>query len=198
MKLDFIKKFKSYYTAKSTPEIHAFEFVDYLTITGQGEPGGKVFTAAVEALYPLAYGIKKICKAMGADFGVPKLEGLWWVDSDKSALDTPKSEWNWKLLIRMPDYVYEDIVNQAKDEVLKKKKINLVDEITFEKIEEGKCVQMMHVGPYETEHSTVAQLFNFVKNQGLEIDGLHHEIYISDPRKTLPERMKTIIRYPIK
>jgi len=196
-KLDFNKTYKTYYSAKTLPSIAEFEPIDYLTIIGQGEPAGIVFTNAVEALYPLAYGVKKICKPMGADFGVPKLEGLWWVESDKPALEIPKSQWYWKLLIRMPDYVSNDIVNQAKEEVIKKKKLDLVNNIKFEKITEGKCVQIMHIGPYATEHATVELIFKYVKENGIQINGLHHEIYISDPRKTAPEKMKTIIRYPV-
>lgn len=100
-KLDFKKAYKNYYSAKDTPELLSFEPIPYLMISGKGEPGGKEFQKATEALFPLAYGIKKICKLQGRDFGVPALEGLWWTDGNKSATEIPKSEWHWKLMIRM-------------------------------------------------------------------------------------------------
>ena len=124
-KLDFIKEYKSYYTAKSTTTIVEFGKISYLSIEGKGEPAGKVFTKAIESLYPLAYGVKNICKKQGKDFGVPKLEGLWWVKSDKSALEVPRSEWHWKLLIRMPLFATAEIIDTAKEEVFKKKGLDL-------------------------------------------------------------------------
>jgi 3-methyladenine DNA glycosylase AlkD len=102
-KLDLTKEYKTYYKSKTSPEVVEFAEIPFLTIEGKGEPGGKEFTSKVEALYPLAYGVKNICKKQGKDFGVPKLEGLWWVESDRPALEVPCEEWRWKLLIRMPD-----------------------------------------------------------------------------------------------
>ena len=197
-KLDLIKTDKEYYSAKTRPDIREFTELNYLTILGQGEPAGVEFTKAIEALYPLAYGVKKICKQNETDFGVPKLEGLWWVNSDKPALEVPRNEWHWKLLIRMPDFVTSEMVNKAKDEVVKKKSIALVNQIQFEKITEGKCIQVMHVGPYATEPETINALMEFMAEKGLSVGGLHHEIYLSDPRKTEPAEMKTIIRQPVK
>ena len=197
-KLDLLKEYKNYYSAGKKPEIQEFGEAVYLTIEGQGEPGGDIFTKKVEALYPLAYGIKKIFKEQGNDFGVPKLEGLWWVESSEPALEIPRSEWCWKLLIRMPDFVTKEAVESAKPEVAKKKKNDLIQEVSLEKITEGKCVQIMHIGPYTTEPATIELLMEFIAENGLSINGLHHEIYISDPRKTEASRMKTIIRYPVK
>ncbi len=197
-KLDLLKEYKSYYKAGRKPEIVEFGKVRYLTVKGKGEPAGKIFASKVEALYPLAYGIKKLCKEKGNDFGVPKLEGLWWVESDKPAPKVPRNEWCWKLLIRMPEFVTNAMVKSVQSEVAKKKKNDLIQEISFETMMEGKCVQIMHIGPYSTEHETVKLLMEFIKSQGLSVNGLHHEIYLSDPRKTSPEKMKTIIRYPVK
>lgn len=197
-KLDLAKEYKQYYTAKDKPAIIEFGKISYLAIEGKGEPAGKDFTNAVEALYPLAYGIKNICKKEEKDFGVPKLEGLWWVESNKPALEIPRSQWYWKLLIRMPDFVNEKIFNNAKEEVFKKKGIDLIKEIKFENIDEGKCVQIMHAGQYSTEPKTVEKMKNFIKENNYAENGLHHEIYISDPRKTAPEKMKTILRQPVK
>ena len=135
-KLDLVKEFKSYYRANNNLEIVEFEKILYLSIEGKEEPAGEVFTKAIEALYPLAYGVKKICKSQEKDFGVPKLEGLWWVKSNKPALEVPRSEWYWKLLIRMPDFVTPEIIKTAKEEVFKKKGLDLIKEIKFEIINE--------------------------------------------------------------
>ena len=197
-KTDLVKQDKEYYSAKKKPEIKEFSELKFLTILGKGEPAGIEFTKAIEALYPLAYGIKKIYKNQEMDFAVPKLEGLWWVNSEKNALEVPRSEWHWKLLIRIPDFVTSKEFENAKTEVVKKKGIEKINEIAFEKITEGKCIQIMHIGPYSTEPETIKQMNEFMKQNGLVENGLHHEIYISDPRKTIPEKMKTILRQPVK
>ncbi|MBT8218538.1 MAG: GyrI-like domain-containing protein [Bacteroidia bacterium] len=198
MKTDLVKEDKAYYSAKKEPDLRSFGPLSYLTITGQGEPAGTAFTRAVEALFPLAYGIRKIYKLQDMIFSVPKLEGFWWVDSDKPALDVPRKEWFWKLLIRMPEYVTVESVEQAKEQVIIKKGIQLVNDIHFETIEEGQCVQIMHIGPYSSEPETIAKMYAFMKNNNLIENGLHHEIYISDPRKTAPEKMKTILRQGVR
>ncbi len=197
-KLDLVKEYKSYYKAGKKPEVVDFKEANYITLEGKGEPAGEIFVKKVEALYPLAYGIKKICKEQGKDFGVPKLEGLWWVEGNTPALEVPKSEWYWKLLIRMPEYVTEEMMLSVSSEVAKKKKNDLIQEVLFEKYTEGKCVQIMHIGPYSTEPETISFLMVFIAENELSVNGLHHEIYISDPRKTEPAKMKTIIRYPVK
>jgi hypothetical protein len=197
-KLDFAKEYKQYYTAKNNPIVIEFGKVPYLSIEGRGEPAGEFFSKAIKALYPFAYGVKKICKMQGKDFGVPKLEGLWWVESNKQALEVPRAEWYWKLLIRMPDFVIPENVKNAKEETFKKKGLDLIKEIKFEIIDEGKCIQIMHIGPYTTEPETIQKMKDLMKQNGYSENGLHHEIYLSDPRKTVPEKMKTILRQPIK
>ena len=197
-KLGLAKEYKPYYKAGKKPEIVEFDEANYLSIEGKGEPAGEVFVSKVEALYPLAYGIKKICKEQDKDFGVPKLEGLWWVEENTSALEVPRREWCWKLLIRMPEFVTKEIMQSVQPEVAKKKKNDLIQEIKFKQITEGKCIQIMHTGPYSTEPETISILMEFVADNNYSINGLHHEIYLSDPRKTEPSKMKTIIRYPVK
>lgn len=198
LKIDLIKEDKNYYTAKTNPRIVEFPIVSYLTIEGNGEPAGKAFTEAVQAMYPLAYGIKGLCKKDGRDFAVAKLEGLWWVKSKKPALEVPREEWYWKLLIRLPDFVTSEIVDKARHEVMKKKGIDLLREIKYEKMAEGKCIQVLHIGPYSTEPETIEKMKKMMKENNLTENGLHHEIYLSDPRKTPPQKMKTILRQPIK
>lgn len=197
-KLNLTKEYKTYYTAKTSPEVIEFDKIPFLTIEGKGEPGGKEFTKKVEALYPLAYGVKNICKKEGKDFGVPKLEGLWWVESDKPALEVHREDWRWKLLIRMPDFVTSEIVEKARDEVFKKEGIELIKEIKFEKIKEGKCVQILHIGPYSTEPKSLAKIEKLMEEENLVKNGLHHEIYLSDPRRVPEDKWKTILRQPVK
>ncbi len=197
-KLNLVKEYKTYYKAKKKPETVIFDEANYLSIEGKGEPAGKVFVSKIEALYPLAYGIKKMCKEQDKDFGVPKLEGLWWVEGNKPALEVPRKEWFWKLLIRMPEFVTIEMMQSIQPEVVKKKKNDLIQEISFETFTEGKCAQIMHIGPYSTEHETINTLTEFISQNGQSISGLHHEIYLSDPRKTEPSKLKTIIRYPVK
>lgn len=197
-KLDLTKKYKTYYKAGKKPELVEFGEVNYLSLKGKGKPAGKIFVSKVEAIYSLAYGLKKVCKDQSNDFVVPKLEGLWWVDSKDPVLETPKEKWCWKLLIRMPEFVTQEMFSSAQLEVSKKKNNDLIQEISFEKITEGKCLQMMHIGPYSTESETINFLMDFMAKNNQSINGLHHEIYLSDPRKTKQSKMKTIIRYPVR
>ena len=197
-KLDLVKEYKTYYTAKTNPELVEFNEIPFLTIAGKGEPGGEEFTSKVEALYSLAYGVKNIYKKQGKDFAVPKLEGLWWVNSDKPTLEVPREEWQWKLLIRLPDFVTLEAFEKTREEVFKKKRLELTKEIKFEEIKEGRSVQIMHLGPYSIESETIEKMRDFMKKNDLVENGLHHEIYLSDPRKIVPEKMKTILRQPVK
>jgi hypothetical protein len=197
-KLDLVKEYKTYYTAKTNPELVEFNEIPFLAIVGKGEPGGEEFTSKIEALYSLAYGAKNIYKKQGKDFAVPKLEGLWWVNSDKPALEVPREEWKWKLLIRLPDFVTLEVFEKTKEEVFKKKRLELIKEIKLEEIKEGRSVQVMHLGPYSIESETIEKMRDFMKKNDLVENGLHHEIYLSDPRKMAPNKMKTILRRPVK
>lgn len=197
-KLDLTKEDKVYYTAKTTPEIVEFGEAQFLTIEGKGAPQSDEFMAKLGALYPLAYGIKMPMKKEGKDFTVAKLEGLWWVESDKPFMEVSREEWRWKLLIRMPEFVTREIFEKAKSEVIKKKGIELVNEVKFEKIKEGRCIQVLHIGPYSAETESWEKIVKLMREKNLVENGPHHEIYLSDPRKVVPEKMKTILRQPAK
>lgn len=197
-KLDFKKNYKEYYTARQIPKMVHFGRTSHITLEGKGEPGGVQFTSAVGLLYPVAYAIKKICKLEGRDFGVPPLEGLWWTEDGKPASEIPRNEWLWKLMIRIPDYANIDYLKQAIEEVVKKKNLPDAKKIKWEILSEGKCVQAMHIGPYSTEDETLKKMRQFINENKFKINGLHHEIYLSDPRKVSPEKIKTIIRQPVK
>ena len=199
-KLDLAKEYKSYYTAKITPEIVEIEEGKFLAIRGKGAPGGEEFQAKVDALYSLAYGVKMLMKKQGKDFTVAKLEGLWWVDSDKPWYEVPREEWKWKLFIRMPEFVNSEIVEKAGQETIKKKKLEMIKEVKFETMREGTCVQILHVGPYSTEPESLAKMEKLMEEKNLIKNGLHHEIYLvmAYPGKVPEERLKTILRQPVK
>jgi hypothetical protein len=146
----------------------------------------------------LAYGVKQFYKLKNKDFAVPPMGGLWWLSSNKSVLEVHPSEWYWKLLIHLPDFVKSDIIEKARAEVLRKKKLDLVKEIVFEKFEEGKCIQILHIGPYTAEEPTVSKIRELMNVEKLKQNGHHHEIYLSDPGKVSPDKLKTIIRYPVR
>lgn len=196
-KLDLTKQYKDYYSAKTKVEKVHFGKVPYLTILGKGEPAGKEFSEKAGVIYPVAYSIKKICKETIQDFGVPKLEGLWWVNDNRPALEVPRNEWHWKLLIRMPDFVTNQMVDKAVSEVVKKK-TKIASEVNLEIIDESDLVSILHIGSYKTELESIKQMDDFIKANGLTKNGLHHEIYLSDPNKTEPDKLKTILRQPIK
>jgi hypothetical protein len=198
-KLDLRKELKQYYTAKKKPEIIDVPPGKFLTIVGRGEPGGEVYAAALQALYGLSYTLKFKSKVEGRDFTVMTLEGLWWWD-DPGAFDLegapPPEEWNWKSMIRQPDFVTQEMVDEVRPEV-RGKRGPAVDDVVLETFHEGLSAQIMHLGPYSEEGPTISRLHEFIKESGHSMRGRHHEIYMSDPRRSKPENIKTIIRQPI-
>lgn len=205
-KLDLTKKYKSYYTAKTKPETVDIDDAQYLSIIGKGDPSDKLFAENIEALYSVAYTIKFSFKALNKDFVVAKLEGLWWYDENKyknvgivdSPKQIPRSEWEYRLLIRMPDFVNKIDINDAIKIVIDKKWIQKAKLIELFKMTEGKVVQMLHVGPFDKEQETLQVMTEYIKENKFSRNGLHHEIYLSDFRKTESSKLKTILREPIK
>ena len=196
-KLNLTKLYKEFYTSSTEPSIVEVPEANFLTIVGRGAPGGDAYQRKLEALYSVAYRAKFKAKAAGNDYVVCKLEGLWWFD-DPAATDVPREEWNWKLMIRQPDFVTPEMVEQARSEVQAKKKIDEALEVMFETYEEGLSAHIMHLGPYTEEEPTIARLHQFIQENGYEPRGLHHEIYLTDARKVAPEKLRTIIRQPIR
>ena len=205
-KLDLTKTDKIYYKAKTTPEIVFIEKANYISLTGKGDPSGKDFSEKIQALYTTAYVIKFMQKAMNNDFVVPKLEALWSFDNEKYAsvsMDEapqkiPRSEWNYRIMIRMPDFVTQEQSEEAIAIAANKKQNALAKTIEFFEMEEGKVIQVLHIGPFETEPQTLKKIQEFSTENNLQQNGLHHEIYLSDFRKTAPEKLKTILREPVK
>jgi hypothetical protein len=205
-KLDLVKKYKPYYTAKTKAQELVIEEAKFLSITGQGDPSEMEFTRNVQALYTVAYAVKFIFKARGNDFVVPKLEGLWWSDEKKykgiSMYETPvlvaRKEWMYKLLLRIPETVKPSDISKAIEAVVAKKQLDLANSVQPYQLNEGRCVQILHVGPFDKEIETLRKLDQFMNKGNLKKNGQHHEIYLSDFRKTPPEKLRTILREPVK
>jgi hypothetical protein len=204
-KTDLTKLYKTYYQASKNPEIIELGAAQYLSLVGKGDPSAQAFTDNIQALYATAYAIKFQCKEAGHDFVVPKLEALWWFDATKysnlsiaaTPLKVPRSEWEYRLLIRMPDFVAAAAVTAAIAAVVHKKQLVKARDIELFSYWEGKCVQVLHVGPFDREPETLEQIAAFSALKGLVKRGLHHEIYLSDFRKTPQEKLKTILREPV-
>ncbi len=198
-KLDLYKQNKAEYAARRKPGLVEIKPATYLAIAGQGEPGGKQFTAGIGALYGAAFTIKMTRKFAGdQDYAVSKLEGQWWSDSAPDHSQVPPQQWQWKLLIRTPEFVTQAELDKAVALLLKRGKEPEVKQVRLETLEEGQCVQMLHVGPYDKECATLKVMREFAEKKGLRFDGCHHEIYLSDPRRVPPERLKTILRQPVR
>lgn len=204
-KLDLAKKYKTYYSAASRPEIVDIGPARFLSLTGTGDPSGEDFAANISALYPVAYAIKFRCKARGNDFTVAKLEGQWWFDMDAyrgltmadAPARVPRSEWSYRLLIRLPDFVTEEDIAAGVAAALKKGVDKAKDVRLFE-MHEGKSLQMLHKGSFDREPETLQVMREFMVAHNLSHNGLHHEIYLSDFRRTAPEKLKTILREPVR
>jgi hypothetical protein len=198
-KLDLYKEHKDEYVTPKTPTLVKIGRAKYLTIVGQGEPGGKVFSEKLGALYAVAFTLKMRKKFAGRDYRVCAMEGLWWgSQGEGDFMSQPRETWQWKIVIRTPDFVQRNDLAAAVAELLKKGKPSTVREVQLEAIAEGQCVQMLHVGPYATETATIDAMKKFATERGLVFYGLHHEIYLSDPRRVPPERLRTILRLPVK
>jgi hypothetical protein len=204
--LDFKKDFKELYQPKTTPSVVDVPEMTFIMVDGKGDPNTSgEYAAAVELLYGLSYAIKMSSKAI-LEYVVPPLEGFWNVaDPDfkgAGAAITDKSRLEWTMMLRQPDFVTEDIF-QAAAAALKKKKPHLdVTAARLEKLTEGLCVQVMHIGSYDDEPKTILALDRFAAENGYLPDfgdgRRHHEIYLADPRKVEPEKLKTVIRHPVK
>jgi hypothetical protein len=195
-KLDLSKLHKNEYAAPKKPVLLQTRPAKYLGIKGQGAPGGERFTVCVGALHSVAFTIKMARKFAGeADYTICKLESQWFFEGDPE--NTPQDQWKWKLMIRTPDFITEADRSEALAKLLKKGQSREVEEVKLQTIDDGQCVQMLHVGPYDREPETIALMRKFAEAKGFRLVGPHHEIYLSDPRRVPAERLKTIIREPV-
>lgn len=200
-KIDFKKELKDLYQP-SKKEFQIVEVPDmtFFKVDGHGTPGVvPEYTAAIEALYAMSYKTKFLSKELEKDYVVPPLEGLWWADdmaSFTTALD--KSKWHWTMMIMVPEWITQDMVAEARMEVEKKKELPALKKVRWESYQEGLAVQILHLGSYDDEGPVLARLHNeWMPEQGYKFNGLHHEIYLSDPRRVEASKLKTILRQPI-
>jgi hypothetical protein len=197
-KVDLFKLHKAEYAAPRKPVLIEVKPAHYLTASGQGVPGGEVFQARIGALYAAAFTVKMTRKFAGLqDYAICKLECEYFFDEAHDPAKLPPDQWRWRLLIRTPEFVTRDDLDQATATLLKKGKGAGLEAVKLETITEGLCVQMLHVGPYDRECETLALMKAFAAQKGLRFRGPHHEIYLSDPRRVPPERLKTILRDPV-
>ena len=198
MKTDLKKDLKPLYTASAQEAtLVTAPPLRYLMFNGFGDPNtNPEFQAGIEALYTASYTLKFMLKPQGLDYVVPPLEGLWWMlmaDFDPDRRD----DWRWTLMIPQPEQVTKDLLAQAVDKAKKKKPLPALERLRLEIYDEGLAAQILHVGPYGDEAATIGRLHAFIKNKGYHFCSKHHEIYLSDPRRTVPEKLKTILRQPI-
>jgi hypothetical protein len=205
---DYKKEYKEFYLPKNKPSLIDIPKMNFVAVKGSGDPNDEDgnFQRAMKILYGIAYTIRMSKKSGIAlkgffDYVVPPLEGLWQMKDGGDVDYDHKEDFVWTSMIRLPDFVTEEIFDWARDTVANKKKVDC-SAAEFFAYDEGLCVQCMHIGPYDEEPATIALMDQFVAEQGYENDfsetRLHHEIYMGDPRKSVPEKLKTVIRQPVK
>lgn len=201
-KVDYKKLLRYYYSAKvGQPVVVEVPRMNFIMIDGKGDPNtSQEYIDAIQTLYPVAYTIKFTSKNQyGKDFGVMPLEGLWWTKNMADFNSDDKSNWLWTAMIMQPDIVSKELFNQSVESVRDKKHPASIDKIRFESYDEGRAAQVMYIGPYSDEGPTIVNLHKFITDQGGALDSTnkhHHEIYLGDPRRTDPSKLKTIIRQP--
>ena len=208
MTFDLKKEYKELYKPKTKPSIINVGKANFIAVRGVGDPNAEnsEYKKSISLLYPIAYAIKMSKKGDYKidgyfDFVVPPLEGFWWQEGIKGVDYANKDSFNFISLIRMPDFVTKEVFEWAIEETTRKKKEDF-SKVEFFTYDEGLCVQCMHIGPYNDEPITVEAMHEYMIEQGYELDitdeRFHHEVYISDVRKTSPEKLKTVLRHPIK
>lgn len=208
MAFDFKKEYKEFYLPKGTPSIVNVPKMNFIAVRGSGDPNDEdgEYKQAIGLLYGIAFTIKMSKKGNHKidgyfDYVVPPLEGFWWQDGIIGVDYTDKDSFRWISVIRLPDFVTKDDLDWAVKEAEAKKKqdFSMVEFLTYD---EGLCVQCMHVGSYDDEPATLQRMHDFMEQEGYELDitdkRLHHEIYLSDARRVLPENLRTVIRHPIR
>lgn len=208
-KLDYKKAFRDLYMPKTEPMLIEVPKMTFLAVEGHGNPNevDGAYGKAVELLYALSYAIKMAPRSGEVtegyfDYVVPPLEGLWWQQADAERGFRQKEKFCWISMIRQPDFVTEEVLARAIKTVQKKKPQLAVQTAKLRQLQEGLCVQCMHLGPYDEEPATLRKIQMFMDEHGLQSDisemRRHHEIYLSDPRKTKPDKLRTVLRCPVR
>lgn len=199
-KVDLKKELKHLYqpSAKEVVQVDV-PTMNYLMVDGKGDPNtSQAYADAVAALFMVSYAVKFMAKkgTLAVDYGVMPLEGLWWVDDMSSFTTTDKSNWQWTMMIMQPSFITPGIIDSAIADVKKKKNPTAISKLRLEAFSEGRCAQILHIGPFSEEGPTVEKVHQFIDAKSKRT-GKHHEIYLSDIRKADPSKWKTIIRQPM-
>jgi hypothetical protein len=200
VKLDFKRELACYTAKRSSPQVAHVPDLQYLMIDGHGDPNTPAYGDAVSALYPVAYKLKFASKKiLDRDYVVMPLEGLWWADDmDTFTTARDKAQWDWTLMIMVPDWITAEMFADAVEQVGTRDRPTRLDDLRLEALSEGRCVQALHVGAYDDEAELLRYMHEeFVPAQGLRMVGKHHEIYLSDPRRVAPAKLRTILRQPV-
>lgn len=191
-----------YFPPSKEPVVVKVPEMNFLMVDGKGDPNSsKAFQEAIGALYSLSYTMKFMLKfsPKKIDYVVMPLEALWWSDNKDDFLTANRDAWKWTAMIMQPHHGTKNLLVKAKEEIVRKKKeVPGLDRVRFEPFEEGLSAQIMHIGPYSTEKPTIERLHKFVEDSEHKLTGKHHEIYMSDPRRAKPEKLKTVIRHPMR
>jgi hypothetical protein len=200
-KVDFKKSLDAYQAKRGRFRTVEVPDLQYLMVDGHGDPNtSPAYAEAIRALYPVAYTLKFASKRdLGRDHVVMPLEGLWWADDmDSFTTSRDKSRWDWTLMIMVPDWIDQHMFDAAIDHVGAKDHPARICDIRLDMLSEGRCVQTLHVGPFDDEADVLARMHHeFIPDNGLRMVGKHHEIYLSDSRKVAPEKLRTILRQPV-
>lgn len=200
MKVDFKKTLDSYKAKRDKYSIIDVPTMQYLMVDGHNGPTSPTYASAIETLYPIAYTLKFMAKLdLDQDYVVPPLEALWWAQ-DMAAFTTKfdQSQWDWTAMIMVPPWITKTMYNTAVKQVIKKKSPPSIDLLRLDKLAEGKCVQTLHLGSYSEEGPVLKTMHEaFIPDNGLSMEGKHHEIYFNDFRKVAPEKLRTILRQPV-
>jgi hypothetical protein len=172
----------------------------FLAVDGRGDPNTSPdYARAVEALYTVAYAVKFASKRAGRDLVVAPLEGLWWADDPEVFTTRAKDSWHWRMLISQPDWITEDAVEEAKRVASAKKDLPTIADVRRHVLHEGTSAQVLHIGPYDDEGPVLARLHGeWLRANGLRMTGPHHEVYVGDPRRTEPAKLRTVLRQPVR
>ena len=201
MKVDFKKALDSYQARHLEFRVLDVPLLRYLMVDGHGDPNtASEYADAIGALYPVAYKIKFASKqGLGRDYVVPPLEALWWApDMEVFTTARDKSQWDWTAMIMVPEWITSDLFDDAVAQAAARDRPPSLDRVRFESLDEGRCVQTLHIGSYDDEAGVLAELHNdFIPDAGLRMTGKHHEIYLSDPRRVEPAKLRTILRQPV-
>lgn len=200
IKIDLKKELKLLYnpSAKEVSVVDVPE-MNFLMVDGQGAPSSPQYMQSIEALFTVSYTLKfMVKKAQGIDYGVMPLEGLWWMDNMAEFSTERKDEWKWTSMIMQPKYVEAADVKAAIEQARKKKDLQAIDKVKFEAFKEGLAAQIFYTGPYSEEGPTIAKIHEYIHKTGHELNGKHHEIYLNNAAKVAPEKLKTVLRQPMK